>query len=170
MPPVVYLLCGLPGTGKTTHARQLETEGALRLSLDEEVLSRGRAARQPQNQMRLDEAELRALEAAVAKEQRASMLRALRTGRSVVLDNGFWFRKDRDEIKRLAETVNAHWKLLYFPANEASQRRWLDRRNAGDLTSSHYISEAELEVFKTRFEPPDGEGEELVSPDGMSGL
>jgi adenylylsulfate kinase-like enzyme len=27
MPPVVYLLCGLTGSGKTTYARQLEAAG-----------------------------------------------------------------------------------------------------------------------------------------------
>jgi len=27
MPPVVYLLCGLTGSGKTTYARRLEAAG-----------------------------------------------------------------------------------------------------------------------------------------------
>src|SRR5215207_8258600 len=40
MPPVVYLLCGLTGSGKTTYARQLEAAGAVRLSVDEEVFAR----------------------------------------------------------------------------------------------------------------------------------
>ena len=40
MPPVVYLLCGLTGSGKTTHAKQLEAAGAVRLSVDEEVFAR----------------------------------------------------------------------------------------------------------------------------------
>jgi hypothetical protein len=40
MPPVVYLLCGLTGPGKTTCAKQLEAAGAVRLSVDEEVFAR----------------------------------------------------------------------------------------------------------------------------------
>ena len=40
MPPVVYLLCGLTGSGKTTYAKQLEAAGAVRLSVDEEVFAR----------------------------------------------------------------------------------------------------------------------------------
>jgi hypothetical protein len=40
MPPVVYLLCGLTGSGKTTYARRLEAGGAVRLSVDEEVYAR----------------------------------------------------------------------------------------------------------------------------------
>jgi hypothetical protein len=35
MPAVVYLLCGLTGSGKTTYARRLEAGGAVRLSVDE---------------------------------------------------------------------------------------------------------------------------------------
>jgi predicted kinase len=37
MPPVVYLLCGLTGSGKTTYARRLEAAGAVRLSVVEEL-------------------------------------------------------------------------------------------------------------------------------------
>src|SRR5437868_12723432 len=34
----VHLLCGLPGTGRTTIARRLESEGAVRFTLDEWML------------------------------------------------------------------------------------------------------------------------------------
>jgi hypothetical protein len=40
MPPVVYLLCGLTGSGKTTYAKRLEAGGGVRLSVDEEVYGR----------------------------------------------------------------------------------------------------------------------------------
>ena len=40
MPSVVYLLCGLTGSGKTTYAKRLEAGGAVRLSVDEEVYAR----------------------------------------------------------------------------------------------------------------------------------
>ena len=40
MPPVVYLLCGLTGSGKTTYAKRLEAAGAVRLTVDEEVHAR----------------------------------------------------------------------------------------------------------------------------------
>ncbi|MFF2929118.1 AAA family ATPase [Streptomyces mirabilis] len=35
--PVVYLLVGLTGSGKTTYAKRLEPTGAIRLSVDEMV-------------------------------------------------------------------------------------------------------------------------------------
>jgi hypothetical protein len=40
MPAVVYLLCGLTGSGKTSYAKRLEAGGAVRLSVDEEVYAR----------------------------------------------------------------------------------------------------------------------------------
>jgi signal recognition particle GTPase len=35
--PRVVLMCGLAGSGKTTYATQLEVQGYVRLSIDEEV-------------------------------------------------------------------------------------------------------------------------------------
>ncbi len=40
MKPSVFLLCGLPGSGKTTYAKKLEQSGAIRYTLDEEVFKR----------------------------------------------------------------------------------------------------------------------------------
>src|SRR5262249_27059968 len=38
--PTVFLLCGLPTSGKTTLARQLEANGAARFTLDERMLAK----------------------------------------------------------------------------------------------------------------------------------
>ena len=35
--PLVVMMCGVAGSGKTTFAQQLEKEGFLRLSIDEEI-------------------------------------------------------------------------------------------------------------------------------------
>ena len=40
MKPVVYLLVGLPGSGKTTYAKALRRRGVVRLSVDEQVIVR----------------------------------------------------------------------------------------------------------------------------------
>lgn len=37
--PVVYLLCGLPGSGKTTYAKKLEDNNTIRFTLDEELFA-----------------------------------------------------------------------------------------------------------------------------------
>ncbi|WP_412769062.1 AAA family ATPase [Micromonospora zamorensis] len=38
--PVVYLLVGLPGSGKSTYARALELTGVVRLSVDDVLQAR----------------------------------------------------------------------------------------------------------------------------------
>ena len=38
--PIVVLICGIAGSGKTTCARELENAGYVRLSIDEEVWER----------------------------------------------------------------------------------------------------------------------------------
>ena len=38
---IVYLLCGLPGSGKTTYAKKIvDEQGALSLSIDDEMIKR----------------------------------------------------------------------------------------------------------------------------------
>jgi septin family protein len=35
--PLIIMMCGVAGSGKTTYAQQLEKEGFVRLSIDEEI-------------------------------------------------------------------------------------------------------------------------------------
>lgn len=35
--PLIIMMCGVAGSGKTTFAQRLETEGFVRLSIDEEI-------------------------------------------------------------------------------------------------------------------------------------
>lgn len=35
--PLVVMMCGVAGSGKTTFSQQLEKEGFIRLSIDEEI-------------------------------------------------------------------------------------------------------------------------------------
>jgi predicted kinase len=67
----LFMLCGLPGSGKTSLARRLEARGALALSLDDWMVARGAD----------DE-----LSAEVAQEQWQTAAAALQAGRDVVLE------------------------------------------------------------------------------------
>ncbi|MET8625960.1 AAA family ATPase [Kitasatospora sp. NPDC004669] len=57
----VLLMCGLPGAGKTTYAKELERRGYVRLSIDEVVWQRigrpdaGRVLESPTAQPRITE-------------------------------------------------------------------------------------------------------------------
>jgi predicted kinase len=98
MPAVVYLLCGLTGSGKTTYAKRLEAGGAVRLSVDEQVHARhGRYGVDYRMEEYFDR------ERPVVQELRRRLVELVESGRDVVLDYGLWRRSDRDAYKRLIE-------------------------------------------------------------------
>ena len=157
MPPVVYLLCGLTGSGKTTYAKQLEAAGAVRLSVDEEVFARhGRYGVDYPASQYFD------LERPVVEELRRRLVALIESGHDVALDHGLWRRRDRDAYKRLIETHGGTWRLLYLKADrDLLLQRLADRRVRADANAMPLMP-SDLEDFITRFEEPTDEGEEPV--------
>ena len=157
--PVVYLLCGFVGSGKTTYARRLEARGVVRLSIDERVFHQhGRHG------VDYPEHEYPAHADAATNELDDRLTELLTEGRSVVLDYGLWSKEDRDWYKRLAEKHGARWKLLYFRADPGLLRRRLEERNRrsdGDPNALR-VEKRHFAEFLTRFDPPSGEGEDIV--------
>jgi predicted kinase len=88
----------------------------------------------------------------------------LAAGSSVVLDFGFWSRDDRDRYQRPAEDHGAVWRLVYLKAEDAVLRRRLAERNRRSLDDPNAlrIGDRHYAEFTTRFDPPAGEGEEIV--------
>ncbi|MGW0607825.1 AAA family ATPase [Streptomyces sp. NPDC002640] len=158
--PVVFLLVGLTGSGKTTFARRrLESAGAVRLSVDELVHERhGRYG------VDYPEHEYFAREAPVVEEVRQRLVELVGEGRDVVLDHGLWLRKDRDDWKLLVEQAGGRWRLLYFPVPREELLRRLAERNRRDDANALLVTPEALDDFYARFDVPEGEGEEVVEP------
>lgn len=145
--PTLYLMCGLPGAGKTTLARQLESERqALRLSPDEWMVPLfGSGA-----------------EATAASEARATIegllwtlaARALTLGVSVILENGFWSRAERLDYRARAEALGARCQLVFLevPPDELWAR--LERRNRDLPPNTLHVERSDLERWLGWFEPP----------------
>ena len=158
--PVAYLLVGLTGSGKTTYARRREAEGLLRLSVDEEVFARnGRYGIDYPNH------EYPERERPVVEELKRRLVEVLRAGRSVVLDYGLWRRAERDEYKKLIEDAGGRWRLIYLKVEKDELLRRLEIRNQRSDANALAVPPNELEEFCARFDEPDGEGEEIVTPD-----
>ena len=96
----LYLICGLPGAGKTTLARQMEQSlPALRLSPDEWIA--------PLLADASDQAELDRLRAPVEAIQWNIAARALILGVDVILEWGFWARSEHQDYRARAEALGA---------------------------------------------------------------
>ena len=144
--PVIHLLHGLPGTGKSTFARQLALKtGAVCLNHDEWMIAL--YGNNPPAELFADYHD-RVLN--LIWEMAAEFARR---GIDVILDHGFWTRMARDQARMKSVEIGAA-PLLYTmdcPPEVADSR--VLRRNQTLGKSALYIDQAALDLFRTRYEP-----------------
>jgi len=139
----LVVICGLPGAGKTTLARELEVSvPAVRLGGDEWMTDLAVDLFDQPFRDRL-EARFRELAAVL-----------LRLGVSVVLDFGVWSRAERDELLALARGLGVAVELRFVDAPIEELWRRVDARNRTDAWPARPITRAELEEWSALFEPP----------------
>jgi len=156
--PTVYLLAGLPGSGKSTYARRLEARGVVRVSVDAEMLARhGRIVADYPVESHVD------LLGPVLEWATDRLLARVGAGASVVFDHGLGSRRERDRYKLIVESAGAQWKLVYFPAEIATLLDRLSARSVEDAANSVPITPPMLAYLASVYEEPSGEGEELAT-------
>ena len=147
----VFLLCGLPGSGKTTLGKEIERErAALRLSPDEWIS----ALYGPDIQQRDPDTFRGPARDRTEALQRALAAQILVRGIDVVLENGFWGRSERDEYRAWAHALGATVELRYLAASREDLWRRLERRNAALGPGTFRVERQELDSWFDRFEAP----------------
>lgn len=150
-------MCGPAGSGKTTHARGLESAGFVRLSIDDEAWRLG-LSQQP-----LPEPVAARIEAQLTDR----LLDLVRAGVDVVVDFSFWSRSKRLEYRALLAEVEVSAETVYLATTrETVLERVAARRgaHADDVvldraTAAHYFD---------HFEPPTGDEGPLTVIDDTS--
>lgn len=156
--PLVVMMCGVAGSGKTTFAGRLEKEGFVRLSIDEEIwATHGRYGIdypiERYEQLKV-EAELKL---------RNELVVLVKEKRNVVIDFSFWQRKRRNEYKKLIEDAGGEWKLVYLKVDPRDLRERLRIRSQRfDANAAFTITDEILNSFLNGFEVPSGEGEVVL--------
>ena len=146
----LYLMVGLPCSGKTTRAKELEGAlHAVRLTPDEwQVSLFGQDAHDPEHDKRhgLIEAHLWKIAA-----------RSLKLGTNIILDFGFWAKEEREDFRIRAQTLGARSEIVYMDVGDDELLRRLRERNVRLTDTTFYIAEESMGSWIQIFQKPDAD-------------
>lgn len=152
-PRIVFMMCGLAGSGKTTFAQRLEALGCERFSIDEEVWRHdGRFG------VDYPEAAYADLQAAAETRLRLRLEDQLMRGTKAVIDFAFWNGAVRARYRGLVEARDHRCCIIYLQVDEAILLGRLRERSVRrDANAAFPITDELLAKYVQGFDIPSGE-------------
>lgn len=156
--PTVAMTCGLPGSGKTRLARELEVElSAVRFDVDEWMISLY-GHHMPREQLH---ERLGTLKDLLWESGR----RVVELGGNLVLDFGFWKRAERGEFAMRIAEAGGEPVLYYLDTPLELLRERLAERNRNLPAGTYEVTPEMLAMFAGWFETPTSdEGLRIMRP------
>lgn len=151
---ILHLMVGLPGSGKTTLARRLEVEfAALRLTVDEwhvRLFGVDVDDLSDDADFAIHNARHEAIEALLWE----TASRVLTLGVDVILDFGFWTRRERDQLRAKARDLGVGFRIHFAdtPAELLLER--IRVRNSKLPPGTFHIPDTRLKDWMGIFEAP----------------
>ena len=144
----LYLMVGLPCSGKTTRAKELEDElYAIRLTPDEwHVNLFGHDVHDPEHDKRHNMIEAMLWQIAA---------RALSLGTNVILDFGFWAKEERDDFRLRAKELGARSEIVFMDVDDDELMKRVRMRNENLSNTIHFIPEEMMRSWIRFFQKPD---------------
>jgi predicted kinase len=152
--PVVYLICGFIGAGKTTFAKKLEEKtGAVRITKDEW------SVRLIGTDPTIDGYE--EWDDKICELSRDVAFQIAGRGMNVIIDEGFWEKEQRVEMRRRTDAIGAKAVMYFVETPLETIRERVAGRNKNLTKDSFEISPEMLEKYLPFWQPP-GEDEDYL--------
>lgn len=148
--PKVHLMCGKICSGKSTFAQNLrkETKGVI-LSVDEITLALFEQGAGDKHDYYVEK----------TKEYLyQKSLEIVESGIDVILDWGFWTKRERDFAKEFYGSRNIPFEFHYIKIDDEEWYRRLEKRNKDVMenkTNAYFVDEGLANKFQQIFEEPE---------------
>ena len=147
--PIAYVICGFIGAGKTTFARKLEKEtGAIRVTKDEWIIKIFG------NKITLDN-NFEVYDKNITKLATDIAFKILKAGKDVIIDEGFWVKSQRDDIKKKILQVGAKPIFYYVESSVEKMKERVINRSKSPTADSFEINEEMFNSYLKYWQAPD---------------
>ena len=154
--PTVYLICGFIGAGKSTFSKKLEQRtGAVRITKDEWLIKLFGYDPRIEGYSHYDHV--------ICELSRKIAYDFAKHGTDVIIDEGFWAKSERDEMKARAEEVGAKCVLYYVECPIDVARKRVVGRNQNLTKDSFQINNEMFDGYLKHWEPPKKDEDYLLA-------